>query len=293
MYVAPALVLQHGDRQRLELIISKAPTQLAQRAHIVLLAASGLPNTEIAQRTGTTRPTVLKWRERYGAAGIDGLTDRPRPGRRVQVDEAEILAETLADRGIPPPALRAPRWSSRLLASRLDVSYTTVARVWRKWRVQPDRLDTYVFPVEPVLGPDLGAPVALHLGTRPIAVFTTAPGAHQRLLELAHALSLPARPSDPFCPAKLLSHLPGSAGPLRVLTGRHALAALPRGMPPGTTAHHTPSTETWLTVVATALGIQAREAARGGDRTLSDPGPTLRALPAFTWLARFGRPVVH
>ncbi|MFD7513132.1 hypothetical protein ACFV5N_27865 [Streptomyces sp. NPDC059853] len=221
------------------------------------------------------------------------MTDRPRPGRRVQVDEAEILAETLADRGIPPPTLRAPRWSSRLLASRLDVSYTTVARVWRKWRVQPDRLDTYVFPVEPELGPDLGAPVALHLGARPVAVFTTAPGAHHHVRELAHALAPPARPAGPSCPSQLLSGLPASAGPLRVLTGRHALAALPGGMPPGTTTHHTPSTETWLTVVATALGIQARDAARGGDRSLADPGPTLRGLHTFTWLTRFGRPALH
>jgi transposase len=42
----------------------------------VLLAADGVPNTEIAVRTQTSRPTVLKWRGRYGESGIDGLVDR-------------------------------------------------------------------------------------------------------------------------------------------------------------------------------------------------------------------------
>jgi transposase len=48
----------------------------AQRARIVLLAADGVSNTEIASRTGVSRPTVIAW-ARYKESGISGFVDRP------------------------------------------------------------------------------------------------------------------------------------------------------------------------------------------------------------------------
>uniref|UniRef100_UPI001C607ACF helix-turn-helix domain-containing protein n=1 Tax=Pseudonocardia nigra TaxID=1921578 RepID=UPI001C607ACF len=72
MSVAAPLLLREGDRSRLESLIrsSSVPAGLAVRARIVLLAAEGLPNAEIARRTGTSRPTVLGWRDRYETGGI-------------------------------------------------------------------------------------------------------------------------------------------------------------------------------------------------------------------------------
>jgi hypothetical protein len=64
-----------------------------------VVAADRMPNTEIAQRTGTSRPTVLKWRGRYGESGTHGLVDEPRPSRVPLIDEVAVLAETLADKG--------------------------------------------------------------------------------------------------------------------------------------------------------------------------------------------------
>jgi transposase len=43
---------------------------LAQRARIVLLAAQGVPNAEIARRVGVSRPTVIQWRNRYEGSSI-------------------------------------------------------------------------------------------------------------------------------------------------------------------------------------------------------------------------------
>jgi predicted ArsR family transcriptional regulator len=54
---------------------------LAQRARIVLLAADGLPVRQIAPRVGVDRNVVRRWLDRFRAQGVDGLTDRPRPGR--------------------------------------------------------------------------------------------------------------------------------------------------------------------------------------------------------------------
>ena len=52
-----------------------------QRARIVLLAAEGLENAEIARRVGTTREAVSRWRKRFYVERLAGLEDRPRPGR--------------------------------------------------------------------------------------------------------------------------------------------------------------------------------------------------------------------
>jgi AcrR family transcriptional regulator len=58
-----------------------ASAREALRARIVLLAAEGAANPEIAARLGTSPPTVALWRRRFAASGVDGLKDRPRPGR--------------------------------------------------------------------------------------------------------------------------------------------------------------------------------------------------------------------
>jgi Winged helix-turn helix len=70
---------------------------LARRARIVLAAAEGLSNTQIAERVGCSRPAVVRWRARYAAKGLVGLDDQPRSGRprTVRRDRrAEIVALT-------------------------------------------------------------------------------------------------------------------------------------------------------------------------------------------------------
>jgi len=138
--IAAPLTLREGDRGRLEALARSALARpsLVQRARIVLMSAEGLTNTEIAHRTGATRPTVISWRNRYATAGINALGDLPRPGRPPVVDELEVVATTLAHGGRPPAHLEVSQWSSRLLGQHLGVSFTTVVRIWRKWGIQPD-----------------------------------------------------------------------------------------------------------------------------------------------------------
>lgn len=144
------LVLQAGDRARLVALVRSASARpsLVQRARIVLMSAEGLTNTEIARRTGSTRPTVISWRNRYAAAGISALGDLPRPGRPPVVDELKVVATTLADGGRPPAHLGASHWSSRLLGQQLGISFATVARIWRKWGIQPDHVETFTFSTD-------------------------------------------------------------------------------------------------------------------------------------------------
>src|SRR5215207_7251201 len=147
---AQPMGLRPGDRELLEAWTRSSSIRagLAQRARILLLAADGVSNTEIAERVGVSRPTVIAWRDRYANSGMKGLNDGQRSGRQRTVDRAEILAATLS----PPPAkLGITHWSSRLLADYLKVDASTVLRTWRHHRVQPWRAETFKFSTDPEL----------------------------------------------------------------------------------------------------------------------------------------------
>ena len=59
-----------------------APYRDVVRARIVLLAAQGLENVEIARRLDTPAQIVSKWRRRFFEDGLAGLAERSRTGRR-------------------------------------------------------------------------------------------------------------------------------------------------------------------------------------------------------------------
>jgi len=80
---AESLQLYPGDREILESMVRKRTLaqRMAFRARILLCCADGLAHREIKRRLNTSVDTVLRWRNRYEQQGIDGLQDRPRPGR--------------------------------------------------------------------------------------------------------------------------------------------------------------------------------------------------------------------
>jgi transposase len=172
MFVAAPLVLPDADRSRLEALTrsSLAPAGLVQRARIVLPAADGLANTEIARRVGVSRPTVNAWRDRYTHGGIQALGDLPRSGRPPQGDETAVVAATLADDGRPPEHLGVTHWSARLLAAELGTTFATVAKIWRKWGLQPHRIETFKFCTDPQLGPRIRDVVGWYLNPAEKAV---------------------------------------------------------------------------------------------------------------------------
>jgi transposase len=165
MSVAAPLVLCAGDRARLESLTRSSAVRagVVLRARIVLLAAEGLPNAEIARRTGTSRPTVVGWRSRYLAGGIRALEDQPRSGRPAEIDEIDVVVATLAQDGRPPAHLAVTHWSARLLAAELGISFATVARIWRKWNLQPWRSETFKFSTDPELDAKIRDVLGLYL----------------------------------------------------------------------------------------------------------------------------------
>ncbi len=159
---AAALGLRDGDRDELEAWLRSSTIRagLAKRARIVLLAADGLANAEIARTVGMSVPTVRAWRDRYARSGTEGLGDAPRSGRPKQVDDRAIVEATLRP---PPKRLGVTHWSSRLLAARLKIDHATVARAWKAYGVQPWRCETFKFSTDPELAAKVTDVVGLYL----------------------------------------------------------------------------------------------------------------------------------
>src|SRR3954453_14549176 len=129
--VSPLLLRENAVDELLRLTRSSAAAAgLAARARIVLLAADGSSNVQIAELVGVSRPTVDLWRNRYREHGMAGLVDADRPGRPRQGDPRRIVEATLAP---PPKSLGVTHWSSRLVAARLHVSHVTIAAAWKDY----------------------------------------------------------------------------------------------------------------------------------------------------------------
>ena len=121
--------LSRKDRKVLE-ACCRSPVTLQRdlkRARIVLLAGAGRSTRSIAKEVGLQPRIVSLWRHRYADHGLEGLQDKPRPGKQpiyTKATDKRILR--LLDK--PPPAGFA-RWTGPLLAEALgdvDVQY-----VWR------------------------------------------------------------------------------------------------------------------------------------------------------------------
>src|SRR5665213_2102649 len=133
--VAPAIELtEEQERELRRLARSKtASVRLAQRARIVLLAAQGMQNKDIADALGVGRVQVGRWRDRYAGAGLRGIErDLPRGAPPVKVDVARLVELTTQTN---PEA--ATHWSTRKMAAVLEVSPSTVMRHWQATGLKP------------------------------------------------------------------------------------------------------------------------------------------------------------
>jgi transposase len=134
---------------------------LAVRARIVLGAAQGENNTQLAERLGLTRMTVAKWRGRFVAGRVDGLFDEPRPGKpRTISDEkvAQVITATLES-----TPRDATHWSTRSMAAHLGLSQSAVSRIWRAFGLQPHRVESFKLSTDPLFVEKVRDVVGLYL----------------------------------------------------------------------------------------------------------------------------------
>ena len=147
--VAVEITLSGEERAQLEGWARRRTTAqaLAQRSRIVLAAADGLKNTEIADRLGVGRPMVTKWRNRFAEQRLDGLLDEPRPGRpRTISDEQvdEVIVKTLET-----TPKDATHWSTRSMAREVGLTQNAVLRIWHAFGLQPHRQETFKLSKDP------------------------------------------------------------------------------------------------------------------------------------------------
>ncbi|HEY0466363.1 MAG TPA: IS630 family transposase [Polyangiaceae bacterium] len=148
MRVAKAITISDEQRKTLQRWARgrSTPARLILRAKIVLAAADGKLNKDIASELSTGTKTVCLWRNRFATSGLAGIErDAPRGGRPADAEVAtEIVRVTTTEK---PHA--ATHWSTRTLAKHLKVSRSMVHRVWQVNHLQPHRTKTFKLSNDP------------------------------------------------------------------------------------------------------------------------------------------------
>ena len=120
---------------------------LALRSRIVLAAAEGLNNTEIARDFGIAVSSVRKWRNRFAEHRLDGLTDEPRPGQPRKLSDAKV--EEVIVKTLETTPKDATHWSTRSMAAEVGLNQTAVHRIWKAFGLQPHRSQTWKLSKDP------------------------------------------------------------------------------------------------------------------------------------------------
>lgn len=164
------------------------------RSRIILLAAEGRTNQEIASLVGACAPTVGTWRNRFVKGRLDGLYDEPRVGRPRQIGDNRIEDIVVATLEATPTG--ATHWSTRSMARNVGLSQSSISRIWRAFGLKPHRTETFQLSRDPQLVEKVRDIVGLYLSPPTnAAVFCVDEKTCVQALERAQPL-LPLRPGQ-------------------------------------------------------------------------------------------------
>jgi transposase len=141
--------LSQAERETLERWARrpKSAQALALRCRIVLAAAEGMSNQEIARRLGCHPNTVGKWRRRFAEERLGGLHDEPRPGKPRTITDAQV--ERVIVKTLEEAPRDATHWSTRSMAQAVGLSQTAVSRIWRAFGLKPHLLESFKLSPDP------------------------------------------------------------------------------------------------------------------------------------------------
>src|SRR2546422_11768108 len=118
------------------------PVTRRRASCIILLAAEGLSNRSIARQLGTSRPTVILWRECFEEGGTPALTEVEKGrGRRPSISAKKV--KQIIDATLQTTPKGMTHWSCRTMAEAQGVSPATVQRIWDAHGLQPHRTRTF------------------------------------------------------------------------------------------------------------------------------------------------------
>jgi transposase len=146
--VAFPLQLDAQTRNTLDKFVrsSSTPQSLAQRCRIVLAAAGGSNNQQIAAALNIPPITVGKWRRSFAIDGLEGLRDAPRSGRPPRHDSD--TRHRVQTRVCQQPEDQG-RWTVRTLAAEVGLPTSTVHAMLVAAKLQPHRIRTFTFSPDP------------------------------------------------------------------------------------------------------------------------------------------------
>lgn len=150
MRVAITIDLSDNERATLESYARgrSTPARLVLRAKIVLRAAKGMQNKNIAEELDTQQKTVGLWRNRFAELRLAGIEkDAPGRGRDKQIT-AKQVAEIVRVTTQETPN-NATQWSRRDMARVAEVSESSIGRIWRAHGLKPHLVRTFKLSRDP------------------------------------------------------------------------------------------------------------------------------------------------
>lgn len=206
------LTLTDAERTELEARARRytSPYSDVVRAKIVLYAAEGLGNDEIAARLDTPRQVVSKWRKRFHDQRLPGLADQPRGGRPpssppdVIVAVKALACELPATTGVPLARWHCPDLARTAIEQGIvaSISGTTIWRWLSADAIKPWQHRSWIFPRDPDFGPKAARVLDLYARRFDVAAL----GADEYVISADEKTSIQARirkhPSTPPAPGR-------------------------------------------------------------------------------------------
>jgi transposase len=164
MRIAPAIELTPDQQSILEAQARSRslPARVVDRSRIVLLAAEGKQDNEIAGSLSVTPKKVSRWRKRFLRLGVAGIEkDAPRPGRTPKINPR--LIQRVVDMTTRQKPAKATHWSTRTMAEAVGISEASVRRIWRAHGLKPHLINTFKISNDPEFAEKLEDIVGLYL----------------------------------------------------------------------------------------------------------------------------------
>ena len=161
---AMPVTLTESDNQELKRWVSANHTQqqVAQRCRILLAAAKGGQDKDIATDMQINYKTVALWRQRFCSEGPDCLWEvAAGRGRKPQFTAKKI--EEVVNATLQTKPAGATHWSCRTMADKQGVSKSTINRVWQSHGLQPHRTKQFKLSRDPKFLEKLTDVVGLYL----------------------------------------------------------------------------------------------------------------------------------
>jgi transposase len=144
MRVAAPVIINPSQRETLQQWARSRslPARQVERAKVVLLAAEGKTDLEIAASLNISNQKAARWRKRFQQFDLAGLEkDAPRPGRKPAISaklKEEVIRQTTQSKPV-----NATHWSTRTMAAEMGISEATVRRIWHAHGLKPHLIESF------------------------------------------------------------------------------------------------------------------------------------------------------